>query len=259
MSTMKGVSYGGFDMQANGVRTVETPDLYNAPENNIQADALAERDGSLIVKQQFGSKSFTVNGYLRATSDAALESLMDTFKQAMAVKNQPFDIDHAGSVRRYLGSARNDIISRQGPSTAAFSVQFFSADGVGWDTSSSPLIAATSVTQSVASIPFTVGGTYKAEPYIKVTVNTITGGGTNKTMTLGNANSLRSISIVWTWAAGDVLEMDTLKGTLYVNGLVVPYSGSLLTFDPGANGLTYNDEFTTRDVTVVASYTRRWL
>src|SRR5690606_31143491 len=108
-------------------------------QNQIQADKLAERDGALVVKQQWASKTFSVEGYLRASSETALETLMDTFKQAMALKNQPFDIQHAGSVRRYLASQQNIIISVVGPSTANFSVQFLSPDGMGWDVDSSAL------------------------------------------------------------------------------------------------------------------------
>ena len=129
---------------------------------------------------------------------------------------------------------------------------------MGWDTDSSVLISSTNVSQSVASIPFVVGGSYKASPYIRVTVNTVSGGA-SKTLTIGSASSLRTVSVTRTWANGDVLEMDTLKGELLVNGVAHDYRGSLLDFDPGDNGLTYNDEFTARDVTVLANYTRRWL
>lgn len=258
MADMKAVKYGSFDMQSGGVTVVETPDLYSAPTNNIQADELAERDGALVVKQQYGKKNFTVNGYLRSTTAAGLEVLMDAFKAAIAQKNQPFDIDHAGSIRRYLGSAVNDIISRSGPSSAGFSVQLLSPDGMGWDTDSSSLISSTNVSQSAATIAFTVGGSYKAEPYIRVTINTATGV-TSKTLTLGNSQTLRTVTITRTWANGDVIEMDALKGELLVNGIPTDYRGTLIAFEPGDQGLTWNDEFTTRDATVLATYTKRWL
>lgn len=257
MSQIKAIKYGAFNMQADGVTVVET-DVLSAPTNKIQADSLAERDGALVVKQQYESKTFSVRGTIKKSSATALEMMLDTFKGAMAIKSQPFDISHAGGIRRYLASAQNITLSQQGPASAAFTVNFLSPDGMGWDVEASSLIASTNVTQSASTLNFTVGGTYKAEPYIRATINTVSGG-TSKTLTIGNASTLRSVSITRTWAVGDVLEMDTLKGELYVNGIDTDYRGNLLSFEPGPQGLTYNDEFTARDVTILSSYTRRWL
>jgi hypothetical protein len=254
---MRAVKYGAYDMQANGCVVTRTTVL-SPPTNDIQADKLAERDGALVVKQQWSSKPFEVEGYLRAASPELLDALLDTFKGAMATKNQPFDIQHGTGLRRYLGSAQNIIITSDGLSTASYSVQFLSPDGMGWDVESSALIPATGVTQATASIPFTVGGTYKAEPYIRLVLNSVTGGSA-KALTVGNGSSLRSVSITRNWVAGDVVEMDTLKGDVLVNGIPADYRGSLLSFEPGANILTFNDEFTARDITVTSSYTRRWL
>lgn len=254
---MIGVSYGDFNMQTNGV-TVTGTDVYSAPTNNIQADELAERDGALIVKQQFQKKTFTVEGIIRKTTIVELEQALDTFKLAMSKKNQGFDVDYAGGIRRYLASAQNNIISQRGITSVGFSIQFLSPDGMGWDLDSTVLISPTAVTASNQTVSLNVGGSYKADPLIKVTVDAITGG-TSKTITLSNASTLRSIAITRTWVAGDVLEIDTLKGSVLVNGAAHDFSGQLLSFEPGDGGLGYLDDFTTRSVTITGSYTRRWL
>lgn len=255
---MKAVAFGDFNMQADGVRVIDT-DVYSAPPNKIQADALAERDGSLVTQQQYDSKPFNVSGILRKDTQVELEELLDTFKQAMARKNQAFDIQHGTGIRRYLASAQNIIISRRGLTSAAFSVQFFSPDGMGWDLESSDLISSTNLTASNVTVPLTVEGSYRADPIIRVTVNTISGGSPSKTISLSNASTLRTLSVTRSWAAGDVLEIDTLKGQLLVNGIATEFRGQLPSFEPGDGALVYLDDFTTRDVTLVSSYTRRWL
>lgn len=254
---MIGVSYGDFNLQADGV-TVTGTDVYSAPTNNIQADPLAERDGALIVKQQFGKKTFTVEGYIRKDTIIELEAALDTFKLAMSKKNQGFDIDYAGGIRRYLASAQNNIISRRGLTSAGFSVEFVSPDGMGWDLESAVLISPTSISVSNTTLALSVGGSYKADPVVKVTVSAVTGG-TSKTITLSNAATLRSVSVTRTWTAGDVLEIDTLKGSVLVNGIAHDFTGQLLSFDPGDGGIGYLDDFTTRTVALEASYTKRWL
>lgn len=254
---MIGLKFGSLDLQANGIRVTST-DVYSAPSNNIQADALAERDGSLIVQQRFKSKTFKIEGLLRMDSRTEVEQLRDTFLLGMSQKNQAFDIDYAGSIRRYLTSAENIIISDQSISTMAFTVNLLSPDGVGWDIDNSALIASSNTTAASSLIPITVGGTYKAEPTITVMVNTVTGG-TNQTITLGNGETLRSMSVTRTWANGDRLEIDSLKGTVFVNGVAADFRGQLPSFAPGAGTLSYLDSFTTRDTTITASYARRWL
>ena len=206
---MIGVKFGDFDMQANGVIVTGT-DVYSAPANNIQADKLAERDGALIVKQQYDSKVFSVEGYIRKDSIAELEQCMDEFKLALSRKSQAFDIDYAGGIRRYLASAQNLMLSKSSLTTAGFAVQFLSPDGMGWDLESQALIDSANTSLSNTTFAFHVGGSYKSDPIITVTVNTVTGG-TNKTITLSNAESLRSISVTHDWIAGDVLEIDSLK------------------------------------------------
>lgn len=255
---MKAVAYGDFNMQADGVRVIDT-DVYSAPPNKIQADALAERDGALVTQQQFDSKPFNVSGILKKDTQAELEDLMDVFKEAMARKNQAFDIEHGSGTRRYLASAQNIIVSRRGLTSAAFSVQFLSPDGMGWDLDSQDLIESTNLTLSNVTVPLTVGGSYRADPFIRITVNTVTGGSPSKTVSISNASTLRTLSVTRTWVAGDVLEIDTMKGQLLVNGIATEFRGQLPSFEPGEGALVYLDDFTTRDVTIVSSYTRRWL
>lgn len=254
---MIGILYGSFNMQADGVTVTDT-NVYSSPPNKIQADKLAESDGALVVKQQYDSKTFTVEGYLRADTLTDLELLMDAFKAAMAVKNQAFDIDYAGGVRRYLASSQNVILAKSSNTTAGFSVEFLSPDGVGWDVESTSLLTPTGITLSNVLSSITVGGTYQAEPLIEVTINTITGG-TDKTLTVSNGTSLRGLSVTRTWTAGDVLEIDTLTKSVYVNDIPVEFSGQFPRWMVGAGSIGYLDNFSARDITIEASYTRRWL
>lgn len=264
---MIGLKFGNFNLQSGGVTktgadglgvTVTGTDVYSAPQNKIQADTLAESDGALIVKQQYTSKTFSVEGYLRADTIAALEALIDRFKVAMSQKNQGFDLDYAGGVRRYLASYQNMIIAKRSNTTASFSVELLSPDGMGWDVDSTALIEPTGLTSSNVTLPIDVGGSYMAEPIIQVALNTVTGG-TNRTVSISNATTLRGMAITRDWAAGDMLEINSLKKTVYVNGIVQEFTGQFPSFAPGIGALQYVDDLGARDATIQASYTRRWL
>jgi hypothetical protein len=137
---MINMTYGGYSLQASGVTTADT-DIYSVPNKTIQAEKLAESDGSVIVKETYESKKFTCNGTLMASSIAAMDTLIDTFKTAMNATKQNFDIDYAGSTRRYIATPRNVVITRaHGLNQAGWSIEFFCESPSGSDIAVSTLI-----------------------------------------------------------------------------------------------------------------------
>lgn len=253
------IKYGSFDLQTANVTVTDT-DIYAAPNNLVQADKIANADGAVVVKQLYDSKTFTLNGFIHGTdSIQATDLLIDQFKAAMSMKNQPLDISFNGTTRRYLATAQNVIISRsKGLTTAGFSVQMLSPDGMGWDVMSSSLLIPTSVTAANAALTITVAGSYNAEPLITYTVNTFTGTTTN-TITISNGTTLRGLWITRTWTAGDHVEIDALKKTVFVNNVPTDFKGQFPKWDIGAGVLSWLDDFTARDATITASYTARYL
>lgn len=257
---MIGIKYGTYNLQdpANGV-WVHGTDVYSAPESALQADTLAEADGSVVVQQRYKSKTFTIEGILRRDDLPSLEAAMDEFKAAMTVKNQAFDLDYAGGVRRYLSYASNVILTRKNRGTSAtFNVSFLCPDGVGWSVDSTALVASTGITTATSNIGVTVSGSYKCEPLTRLTFNTVSGG-TDKTVTVSNGSTQRGLAIRRNWVSGDVLEIDSLKKLVYVNNLSVTFTGQFPWWETGAGSVAYLDDFTSRDVTMTSSYTRRWL
>lgn len=255
---MTGIMFDVFSLQGGGVTCVKT-DVYSAPPINVQDEKLAQRDGSVIVKKQLGPKVFTCEGNMKLDTTVQLDVLLDTFKRSLNKQEQNFDIDYAGSTRRYVATPRNMVISREkGLNTAGWSVEFFCANPVGSDTFTSTLLSPTGITASSNSASITVNGSYKAEPLITVTVTTLTGGG-NNTVTISNDSTLRGVAVTRTWANGDVLEIDCLNKTFYVNNAAVPFTGQFPQWEPGNSGINYLDDFSARSVTITATYQVRYL
>lgn len=258
---MIGLSFGDYNMQTDGCRVHET-DVFSSPPNKIQADQLPEADGAVIVKQQYTSKTFTVEGKLQQGLDGSvltMRELEDAFKLAMSSKNQAFDVEEDGVVRRYLANAQNVVLARRSNKMSAFSVEMLSPDGMGWDVDSTSLLSATGITVSTVQTPITVEGTYRAEPLITAVINSFTGTG-DRTVTISNGSTLRSISITLsTWTAGDIIEIDSLNKTIYVNNAPVEFSGQFPRWDVGDGTIGWLDTFTARSVTLTASYQKRWL
>lgn len=255
MSTM---TYGSLNLLSGGIYVTDT-DIDDTPTKVVQSEKLAEADGAIFVKTTYEPKTFKIEGYLKTDLVADLRPLINTFKAALNLEEQNFDYDDGSGTLRYIATARKVFISRpRGLNVAAFSVEFICESPVGADTSGSTLLGFTAISTASVSTALTVGGSYKAEPLITVTIATVTGG-TAKTVGISNDTTLRGISITRTWANGDVIEIDCLNKTVFVNDAVVEYTGQFPTWDVGPGSIAYLDDFTTRSVTLSATYTRRYL
>lgn len=256
---MTGLRFDNFSLQGNGVFTTDT-DVYSAPARALAAEKLADADGAVIVKTSLEPKVFTCEGWLEAPTIAELDRLIDSFKRELNKQNQHFDLDYAGTIRRYVATPRNVVISRpKGLNTAGWSVEFYCANPVGADIEPRALLSGTAISTSAHIAPITVEGSYKAEPRIVVTISSVTGGTGGKTVSVSNDSTLRGLTVTRDWTNGDVLEIDCLNKTVYVNNAVVEFAGQFPAWEPGNSGISYLDDFTTRTVDLAATYTRRYL
>jgi phage-related protein len=256
---MIGVLFDSYDMQANGVTVSET-NIFDAPKRSVQDVRLAEADGSIIVKTTYDPKRATLDGYLLADTPSELKTLIDTFKRNMNKTNVFLDIiEEDDSTRRYLATTTNIMVSRtNGLNQAGFSVEVLIPSGVGMDTTETTL-ATDTVTTSTGSVVIDVQGSYKAQPVISITVDSVTGGTPDKSISIANGTTLRGITITRDWAASDIIEIDCLNNEVYVNNVITEYVGQIPSWEPGNGIISYIDDFTTRSVDISAVYTRRYL
>lgn len=257
MNDVIGVKFGGYDLQSGGV-VIEETDVWSPPDREIQAAELAGRDGALVVQQRYRSKRFSIRGHIQKPTRVEADQARDAFLVAVSTKNTSFDIDHGSSIRRYLASANNVGLTRPTPTTFLFDVEFLSPDGMGWDIDTTQILAPTNVSTTAASIPITVGGTYQSEPMITLIMSSLTGG-TNRTVTVRNGETMRGLSITRDWSLGDTLEINSLKKSVYINGVTTMFTGQFPVFEPGQRILGYVDDLTSRSASLSMSHIQRWL
>ncbi|GAA1073955.1 phage tail domain-containing protein [Tsukamurella spumae] len=256
---MIGMKFGEYNLQDPPRIWVSETDIYSSPESQVQAETLARADGAVVVDQRLKPKPYSIQGVIRRESIAELELAIDELKLAMATVNQAMDLDYANGVRRFLSYPTAPIITRKARNTSAlFNVQFICPDGVGWSLDRSVLLNPTTIVDSVVTLPLVVEGTYKAEPELTLIVNAI-GSGVARTVTISNEATQRGLSVKRNWLPGDVLQTDSLHKTVFVNSVPTEFTGQFPEWKPGAGGLTYLDDFTSRSVTLDGAYTRRWL
>lgn len=233
----------------------------NLPEKVMALYAMADADGSSIPAINYPSKRIVIGGVIKGSSQADLDSRIDTFKGYFNVKDKNLDIAYGASTRRYIATANTvSVVRQQNALFATFQIEFICTNPFGLDTSATDLWTTKSnFTSATFTETPTVGGNAPFQlPIFTITIDALTGDGDY--VQISNDNNNQEILIYGLGLeAGDVIVIDCVERTVTVNDVEVDYYGTFLELEPGANSITYTDGFTTRTVDVAASYTKRWL
>ena len=260
------ISYNSNDLQTYSP-TTHVGILTNAIEHTSIPDkimplyALADADGSSIPSINYPSKKITISGAIKGSSQADLDSRIDTFKGYFTGKDKNLDIAYGASTRRYIATPNIVNVARQQNALFAnFQIEFICTNPFGLDTSSTDLWAKkNNFTSATFTETPTVGGTAPFQlPVFTITLDAITGAGDY--LLISNDNNGQEILLYGLGLAnGDVIVIDCAERTVTINGNEVDFDGTFLELEPGANSITYTDGFTTRTVDVEATYVKRWL
>lgn len=231
------------------------------PEKIATLYAKADANGSNIPAINYPSKKITIGGTIKGSSQADLDSRIDTFKGYLTGKKKNLDITYGSSTRRYIATENFTSIARSQKSLqATFQVEFICTNPFGLDTSTTNLWATkTGFTSATFTEAPTIGGSAPTQlPIFTITVNSFTGAGDY--VQISNDNNGQELLIYGqNIAAGDVIVIDCVERTVKIDGIEVDFYGTFLELEAGANSITYTDGFTTRNVDVSAVYTKRWL
>lgn len=233
----------------------------NLPEKIATLFAKADADGSSIPSINYPSKKVNIAGMIKGSTQADLDSRIDTFKGYFTGKDKNLDITYGSSTRRYIATANTVSVVRQDKAIfATFAIEFICTNPFGLDTSTTNLWTAKSAFSSATFTETpTIGGNAPYQlPVITITINSLTGAGDY--VQISNDNNNQELLIYGQGLqAGDVIIIDCAECTVTLNGTEIDYYGTFLELEPGAASITYTDGFTTRSVDVSGVYTKRWL
>lgn len=216
---------------------------------------LANTDASVIPRVGYPSKKITIAGTIIGSTQANIDSRIDTFKSYFNGKNKNLDIVYNGSTRRYIATASSVSVVRANKALfATFTVEFICTQPFGRATSVTTALNQSARTASSYNDTHTFVGTAPYQlPVITITYATVTGGAAF--VQFNNSTNGQGIMITdQTWANGDVLEIDCVNKTVKKNGVEIDFLGAFPEFPPGLQGFTYSDGFTTRSLTELITY-----
>ena len=231
----------------------------DSPDQDAALYTVANANDSNVPDSNYQSRKVSIAGTIHGSSQADLDSRIDTFRGYFAQRNKNLDIAYGSGTRRYVVMKINTFsLSRSNKSLyASFTIEFL-CKPFGFDTSTTSLLSHTGFTSATVTDTPTVGGTAPYQlPVYTITINSLTGSGDY--VQISNDNNGQEILLYGLGlTAGDVIVVDAENRSVTVNGDEVDYYGTFLELEPGASSLTYTDGFTTRNVDIAASYTKRY-
>lgn len=258
------LTYGGNSLQTynHDTRTgiiTNFIDHTNTPEQEAELFTKADANGSSIPSINYSSKKVSIAGSIHGSTQADLDTRIDTFKSYFNGKDKNLDITYAGSTRRYIATKNAISIERSNTSLVArFTISFICTNPFGVDVASTNIINVTGHTTATLTVQPTIGGSAEYQlPKFTITVNSKTGTGDYIQIT-NNQSDQKILVYGQGLTTGSVLVIDCENRKVTLNGTEVDYSGTFLELKLGAADLTYSDGFTTRDVNIVAEYTKRY-
>lgn len=257
------IAFNSFSLQTANILTADPIQADQMPDREFSSAARVRQDGAILTYAAFRDKTITLTGKVIGTSQTDLDQRLDAIKLQLAAFEANLDIDYNGGSRRYVATCdgSNTTFTRISVLAATFTMTFICSSAYGTDTSATTVVSATAVTTSPKSITTSVfGGTAPYQlPTISYTLTSFTGA-TSNTITFANSTTGQSISISRTWAAADVVVVNTLTKSVTVNGTAVDYQGVFPWFAPGVAGtFVVSDDMTVRSGSVTMTNTNRFL
>lgn len=246
----------GVNLQAIPYLTITKRDPNQMARKKTFEFELPERDGMIIVGQQFTSKPIQLEGWITAHNRLDYERSLQQLYRAIRKAVCYLSLETNGQIVRYKGKFIDPAIEFIEAGKARVPLDFVCTDPFGQDVTET-IIEDAGVTTVPHLMSEDFDSTNKVTPIVEVTVNSGTGL-TSKTITLQNSLTGQFISITRTWTAGDKLVVDMDKKVVSVNSGIIEPVGIFPKFDPGVERLTYSDDFTTRNVTIRIRYVRRY-
>jgi len=231
------IVFNGFSMSSSDIITEQFPE--SGPTREIIGGNVPRGHGQYRTADYFRAKTLEFSGIATAASAAALNTLLDTIMKALSPADGHLDITRDGVTRRFVATLRNpDTIfsGRQGSdiSVCPFRCIFECREPFGHDveyTAASESISIPSSNYAIQNI-----GTAPADPVFILIFDAATAvSAVNIQRIDGNGNTLQEIEFADTINAGDVLEFDSERKKVILNGIPQRFTGSFLELEPGAN------------------------
>ena len=217
----------------------------SAPDREITSLPLAREDGEVLICEKYGMKVITVQGILTGSTQADLETKIDSFKELFSRPEKNLDLEWISGTRRYVATCRRHEFDRDHfhllfvPWTA----EFVALSGEGKDTSETTILNEHVVlTTTPGADSFAMAGSKPAKATI--TIKGANFDNTQKGIEYKNTDTGEKIVVTrnktWNTTASIIIDCllkkvtDNIASSVYTEGI---FYGVFPKFKIGTNGV----------------------
>ena len=211
----------------------------SAPLRSIQLLDLTRDDGQVVVSIKYAQKTIKLQGVLTGSSQADLESKIDTFKELFSRQAKNLVVDWNGTTRTYVATCMNHEFNRDHFNIlfVPWTAEFLVPAGIGEAPTETTIINNSYWVGAYTdySGTWTLGGTAKPRPRIYITFDAALAD--CKGIQLYNTTTGERLTVnrAAGWDNASVLEIDCRLKTVKYDGVAMPFIGKFPLFNIGAN------------------------
>lgn len=242
----------------NGL-TVLATDPYKPPKRVLSISDIARSDSAKLNSAFYRKKVVTVTVALQRATRGLLETSIDSLMSILQGQEKELVLQQSNTNRKYICTLADVVVNRDGGAYVELDLVFECSDRFGYDTAATLLAQVSGYTSYLKTTQITVDGSAPWQvPLIIITYTAITDG-TSKTVTVGNDANGQQLTITRTWAAGDVITIDSKNKSVKVNGVEFAAEGAIPEWARGVGYITVTDNFTARTYSMTMTYVKRYV
>lgn len=239
--------------------TVLSTNPYMPPRRKLSLYNLARTDKSKNNAAFYVEKQIIIRVGISRPNRGEAEKSIDSLMKILQGLEKTLVLPQSGTSRKYYASLSDAVVNESGGAYVEISLVFSCTDRFGYELGTTLIKDAPGRTGSIYYDGHTYGGSAPWQvPFIQIDLRAVTGG-SSTSIVVGNNTSGQEITVTRTWAAGDLLQVDSQNQTVKVNGVEVAFSGAFPEFATGEGYLYYRDTFTTRTFNMLAYYYKRFI
>lgn len=232
------IMFNGLSLQSSSIISTDIKDS-SAPDRELSTYKTPRSDGGGFIADYFRTRVITVSGYVKASTAAELEALLDEIKRRLILREGNLDRKISGEVRRIKATLSNPeqmFRDREGyhVTFCPFTFEFTSLEPMWHD-----MNYTSQTKESVISLSFSEVmenlGTYKAPSDLVIIVEAAVA---VTAINFKNNTNGDEISITNALVAGDILEIDGENKQVLLNGVTIDYDGVFPELEYGSNNYT---------------------
>lgn len=254
------LTFNGTDLtQLTGIE-VNDYEFNNYPNRQLRSYKLANQHRSGLTSAEYVDKTVTVNAVIRDCDRESSEATLMLLKANVQAIKGSLTTEQAERTITYTATLQS-MSHKWVANNLMVVLVFYLAEPLGVDSATETLIAAPDQNTTNATDDFAItlqGSSLEQYPTITVDVNSLTIGA-GGTITVGNSDNDFEVAVTAVFEAGDTLLINTFDKLVLLNGAEVDYEGRIPEFYLGTTDITYEDDFSARDVDVSAVYARRYV